>query len=159
MRTAHFVAALVVAAGTATSVAAPALGQSSVDQAFLDAVREKGVPVESDADAVALAHRTCEVLGNGGSAQDALSNITKATSWSTEQAMNFGSLAVVAYCKDKAAAAQASIREAQQQAQQAQESPTSGGGPRTNVTKIPPQPDPLPMPPPKHYPYGPPRQR
>ncbi|MGV0790281.1 DUF732 domain-containing protein [Mycolicibacterium sp. XJ1819] len=150
MRTTRFLASVAVAVGAATVFAAPVGAQSSVDAMFLDAVRDKGVPIQSDADALALAHQTCAILADGGSAQDGLSHIAKATSWSTDQAANFGSLAVVAYCKDRIA--QATAPQQQSQSQQTPKSP-----PRTNVPKIPVQFEPLPLPPPQHHPYGPPR--
>jgi hypothetical protein len=101
MRTARFLASAAATIGAATVLAVPAVAQSGVDQAFLQAVRDKGVPISSDAQALDLAHSTCGVLSNGGSAADALSKIASATNWSSDQAANFGSLAVVAYCKDK----------------------------------------------------------
>jgi hypothetical protein len=123
----------------------PASAQTAVDQAFLQAVRDKGVPIASDAQALDLAHSTCGVLSNGGSAADALSKIASATHWSSDQAANFGSLAVVAYCKDKMPQVNAPQQE------QPQATPAK---PRMNVPSTTEEPSPTPKPPP-HYPYGP----
>jgi hypothetical protein len=123
MRTLRFLASAGVAVGAATILAVPALAQSGVDQAFLQAVRDKGVPIASDAQALDLAHSTCGVLNNGGSAADALSKIAGATNWSDDQAANFGSLAVVAYCKDKMQAALSSVSAGGGQSDQPQSKP------------------------------------
>ena len=120
--------------------------QTSVDQAFLEAVRDKGVPIESDAQALDLAHSTCGALSNGSSATDALSKIARATHWSDDQSANFGSLAVIAYCKGLMPQATAP--------QEVPQGPESG--PKLNVPKTAEEPDPLPVPPPQEYfPYGP----
>jgi hypothetical protein len=130
MRTARFLASVAVVVGAAMALAVPAVAQSGVDQAFLQAVRDKGVPISSDAQALDLAHSTCGVLNNGGSAADALSKIASATNWSNDQAANFGSLAVVAYCKDK-------MQAALQSASAPAEAPdvSTGGGPQYNVPR------------------------
>jgi hypothetical protein len=148
MRTTRLLASVVAVVGAATAVAAPSGAQTAVDQQFLGAVRDKGVPIESDAQALDLAHSTCGVLNNGGSGVDALTKITKATHWSQQQVTDFGGLAVVAYCNDKMAAAIASLQQAPQDAQE----PQPKTGPKLNVTD---GPAPLPVPPPEdHMPYG-----
>ena len=101
MRKGHLLAAIAVAVGTATPLAAPASADDQLDQAFLNALQEKGVSVPSDQYALDLAHSTCDLLNNGGTVNDALRMLTKKTKWSTQKATNFGGLAVYAYCKDK----------------------------------------------------------
>jgi hypothetical protein len=145
MSTTRYLASVAVAIGAAAILAVPAAAQSSVDQAFLQAVRDKGVPIASDGQALDLAHQTCGVLNNGGSATDALSKIAGATNWSTDQAANFGSLAVVAYCKDKMAAALAP------QPQQSPGDSGSGAKPRINVPRYTPPNEPGRV---DHRPYG-----
>ena len=149
MRTTRFLTSIAVFGFAATALAAPSAAQGSVDQAFLDQVHSKGVPIESDAQALDLAHSTCGVLSGGGSAADALTKITSATNWSQQQATDFGGLAVVAYCGDQMDKALASI----QQAPQGTQAPPAKTGPKLNVTNGTPG---LVVPPPdKHYPYGP----
>ena len=101
MRKKHLLAAVAVAIGMATALAAPASADEQLDQAFLKALKDKGVTVKSDQYALDLAHATCDLLNNGGSVNDALKMIVTKTKWSTEKSTNFGGLAVYAYCKDK----------------------------------------------------------
>jgi hypothetical protein len=146
MRTLCLLASTAVVVGVAAALAAPAGAQSAVDQAFLGAVRDKGVPIASDAQALDLAHSTCGTLSDGGSAVDALTKIANATNWSEQQATDFGGLAVVAYCNDL-------MSQALAPAQQQQSDPSTR--PKMNVPKV--TEDPRPLPPPHYYPYGPPR--
>jgi hypothetical protein len=105
MRKAHLLAAIAVAVGTATALAAPAFADEQLDQAFLKGLKDKGITVKSDEFALNLAHSTCDVLNNGGSVNDALNLITKKSKWSVQKATDFGGLAVYAYCRDKLPAA------------------------------------------------------
>jgi hypothetical protein len=105
MRKAHLLAAIAVAIGTATALAAPASADDQLDQAFLKGLKDKGITVKSDEFALNLAHSTCDVLNNGGSVNDALNLITKKSKWSVQKATDFGGLAVYAYCRDKLPAA------------------------------------------------------
>jgi hypothetical protein len=105
MRKAHLLAAIAVAVGTATALAAPASADDQLDQAFLKGLKDKGITVKSDEFALNLAHSTCDVLNNGGSVNDALNLITKKSKWSVQKATDFGGLAVYAYCRDKLPAA------------------------------------------------------
>jgi hypothetical protein len=101
MRTRHLLAAVAVAVGTATALAAPAAADEQIDQAFLKALKDKGVIVKTDEMALELAHSTCDLLNNGGTVNDALNMLTKKTKWSIQKSADFGGLAVYAYCKDK----------------------------------------------------------
>lgn len=94
-------AAAVLAVGGAVPLAAPAAADEAFDQAFLTAVRERGVPVKSDAKALELAHATCDLLNSGGSVDEALANVKSSTKWSDEDTVNFAGLAAYAYCRDK----------------------------------------------------------
>lgn len=106
MRSKNIVAALVVATGLgtglATVVAMPANAEPSdeqVDPVFLKAVRDKGIRIKSDTFAVDLAHSTCDVLGRGGSIEDALRHVKNATDWTDVKNVSaFASLAVQGYC-------------------------------------------------------------
>ena len=101
MRKGHLLAAIAVAIGTATALAAPASADSQLDQAFLKGLQQKGITVPSDQFALSLAQSTCDVLGRGGKVNDALNMITKKTKWSIQKSADFGGLAVYAYCRDK----------------------------------------------------------
>jgi Protein of unknown function (DUF732) len=101
MRKTHLLAAVVIALGTATALAAPASADGQLDQQFLQALQQKGVTVQSDQWALDLAHSTCDVLNNGGTVNDALKMLVKKTKWSVQKSTDFGGLAVYAYCKDK----------------------------------------------------------
>jgi uncharacterized protein DUF732 len=105
MRKAHLLAAIAVAVGTATALAAPASADDQLDQAFLKGLKDKGVTVKSDEWALSLAQSTCDVLNKGGTVNDALNLITKKSKWSVQKATDFGGLAVYAYCRDKLPAA------------------------------------------------------
>jgi uncharacterized protein DUF732 len=100
MRKKHLLAAVAVAIGTATALAAPASADDQLDQAFLKGLKDKGVVVADDK-ALALAHATCDLLDAGGTVNDALSSISKKTKWSIQKSADFGGLAVYAYCRDK----------------------------------------------------------
>lgn len=103
MRTTGFMAAAIAAVAAAIVLAAPAVGQSQdqIDQAFLEAVRDKGVSIKDDAQALELAHATCNLLNQGGTTDEALQQIQKAQKkWSDDDVVNFGGLAVYAYCKE-----------------------------------------------------------
>jgi hypothetical protein len=71
------------------------------DQAFLDAIREKGVRPTSNQSAIDLAHSTCDLLHRGASANDALRHIKNATDWSLDDITAFAGVAVYAYCRDQ----------------------------------------------------------
>jgi Protein of unknown function (DUF732) len=101
MRKGHLLAAIAVAVGTATALAAPASADEQLDQAFLNGLQQHGVSVKTPEMALELAHSTCDLLENGGSVNDALSMLTRKTKWSVKKATDFGALAVYAYCKDK----------------------------------------------------------
>jgi Protein of unknown function (DUF732) len=101
MRTRHLLAAMVVAVGAATAVAAPASADDQLDQAFLQALKDKGIAVKSDAFALDLAHSTCDLLNGGGTVEKALYQIKAKTKWSDEKSVNFGGLALYAFCRDK----------------------------------------------------------
>jgi Protein of unknown function (DUF732) len=101
MRLRHLLAAAVVAVGSATVLAAPAYADDQLDQQFLQALRDRGVSVKSDGYALDLAHSTCDLLNNGGSVEQALRKIKTATKWSDQKAVDFGGMAVYAYCRDK----------------------------------------------------------
>ncbi|MBE1550002.1 hypothetical protein GGC64_004042 [Mycobacterium sp. OAS707] len=101
MRKKHLLAAIAVAVGTATALAAPASADDQLDQAFLKGLQQKGITVKSDQYALDLAHSTCDLLNGGGSVNDALNMIVKKTKWSTQKSADFGGIAVYAYCKDK----------------------------------------------------------
>jgi hypothetical protein len=101
MRKTHLLAAVAIALGTATALAAPASADDQLDQAFLKGLQQKGVAVKSDQWALDLAHKTCDLLNNGGTVNDALKMLTKTTKWSVKKSTDFGGLAVYAYCKDK----------------------------------------------------------
>jgi opacity protein-like surface antigen len=101
MRKKHLLAAITVAVGMATALAAPASADEQLDQAFLEGLQQNGVSVKTPELALELAHSTCDLLENGGTVQDALSMLTKKTKWSVKKATDFGGFAVYAYCKDK----------------------------------------------------------
>jgi anti-sigma factor RsiW len=100
MRT-MLLAAIVVPAGAAAVLAAPASADEQLDQAFLTALRDKGIVAKSEAFALELAHSTCDVLNGGGTVEEALQQIKAETKWSDKKSLDFGGLAVYAYCKDK----------------------------------------------------------
>jgi hypothetical protein len=101
MRKKDLLAAVAVAIGTATALAAPASADDQLDQAFLKGIKDKGIAVKSDEYALDLAHSTCDLLNEGGKVNDALNMIIKKTKWSTQKSADFGGLAVYAYCRDK----------------------------------------------------------
>ncbi|HEX2283694.1 MAG TPA: DUF732 domain-containing protein [Mycobacterium sp.] len=101
MRTKRLLAAGVIAIGTATALAAPAFADEELDEQFLAALKDKGVPIESDEQALALAQATCDSLDKGAEPVAALRDIQTQTGWSDDDAMDFGSIAVYAYCKDE----------------------------------------------------------
>lgn len=103
MRKQRLAAAMVVAVSLATAPAAPAVAQTQeqIDQAFLSALRDRGVPVKDDAEALELARATCDLLNTGGTLDGALQLIrTTEKKWSQDDAVNFGGLAVYAYCRE-----------------------------------------------------------
>jgi hypothetical protein len=111
MRSKHVAAALLVAAGAATAWAVPAVAEpgpgtdndKQIDELFIDAVRDKRLPIKSKADAIDLAHSTCDVLGRGGSVETALLHVKNGTEWTkVDDLTTFGSLAVQAYCPGSA---------------------------------------------------------
>jgi hypothetical protein len=108
MRSKNIVAAVAVAmclgTGLATTVAVPAHADpqdEQLDQAFLDAVRQKGVRITSDKTAIELAHSTCDLLHRGGTVNDALRHVKNATNWSIDDITAFAGVAVYAYCRDQ----------------------------------------------------------
>jgi Protein of unknown function (DUF732) len=103
MRTERLLAAVVVAVGAATCLAAPAVAQTQeqINQAFLQEARNRGVPIKNDAQALELAHSICNLLNEGGSTNDALQLIQdEEKKWSEDDVLSFGGLAVYAFCKE-----------------------------------------------------------
>ena len=103
MRKKRFATATIVAVSVATALATPAVGQTpeQLDQAFLTALNDRGVPVEDEAEALELAHATCDLLNSGGSLDAALQLIRSTEKkWSEDDAVNFGGLAVYAFCRE-----------------------------------------------------------
>jgi hypothetical protein len=94
MRKTHLLAAVIIALGTATALAAPASADDQLDQAFLKELQQLGRRID-------LAHSTCDVLNKGGGVSDALNMLTKKTKWSVQKSADFGGLAVYAYWRDK----------------------------------------------------------
>lgn len=114
MRTKQFAAAVLIAAGTATAWAIPAVAEpdpgtpddKQIDEVFLTALRDERLPVKSslksEADAIDLAHSTCHVLSSEG-INAALLHVQNATEWTNvDDLAAFGSLAVQAYCPGSA---------------------------------------------------------
>jgi hypothetical protein len=98
------VMALAVGTGLTTAIAIPAHAdpqEEQLDQAFLNALQQKGVPVKSDKNAIDLAHSTCDLLHRGGTVNDALLHVKNATSWTVDQITAFAGVAVYAYCRDQ----------------------------------------------------------
>jgi hypothetical protein len=106
MRSRNFAAGLLVAVGTATALASPALADPTedpatqqLDQTFLKAVSDQGLKMKSDAFAIDLAHSTCDVLTRTSSVENALRHVQNATDWTDPKKIGaFGSLSVQAYC-------------------------------------------------------------
>ncbi|SEH62432.1 Protein of unknown function [Mycolicibacterium rutilum] len=99
----RFLCAALIALTACVGLAAPAVGQTQeqIDQAFLTALGERGVPVSDDAKALELAHQTCDLLNNGGTTDAALQLIQKAQKkWSRDDVVTFGGLALYAYCRE-----------------------------------------------------------
>jgi hypothetical protein len=111
MRSKNIVAAVVtmglamgVGTGLTTAVAIPAHAdpqEEQLDQAFLNAIQQKGVRVKSPKTAMDLAHSTCDLLHRGGTVNDALLHVKNATDWSVDDVTAFAGVAVYAYCRDK----------------------------------------------------------
>jgi len=97
MRTRQLLAVVTIAIGTATALAAPASADNQTDQAFLNAVKQKGISLPSDAFAISLAQSTCDVIAHGG-VGPALQMIVTKTKWQQQQAFDFGAYAAEAYC-------------------------------------------------------------
>jgi hypothetical protein len=97
MRIRQLLAVVIIAIGTATVLAAPASADDQTDQAFLNALKQKGVGVPSDALAISLAHSTCDMLSHGN-VSGALQLIIQKTKFQQQQAVTFGGLAAYAYC-------------------------------------------------------------
>ncbi|MDT5298369.1 MAG: hypothetical protein QOG79_1611, partial [Mycobacterium sp.] len=102
------VLAMGISTGLATVVAIPAHADpqddqqaQQLDQAFLNAIKQKGVRVKSPKTAIDLAHSTCDLLHRGGTVNDALLHVKNATDWSVDDVTAFAGVAVYAYCRDK----------------------------------------------------------
>ena len=106
----HVFGAVLVTAGFATGMAAPAAAEPSpgdlnneqIDQIFAKAVSDKGFRI-SEKRAIEIAHSTCDTLGRGGSVSDALRHLKNETGWEKPQDLTtFGGLVVQAYCPTSA---------------------------------------------------------
>lgn len=108
MRSKNFTAALLVAVGTSSALAVatpaqadPAGGSASsqLDQAFLQALKDNGIQMNSDEAALSLAHSTCDVLTKTASVGETMQYVKKSTNWtSIDKIGKFGGLSVQAYC-------------------------------------------------------------
>lgn len=78
-------------------MAVPAHADDQVDPVFLQALRDKGFTMQ-DGTALKLAHGTCSAMRSGG-VNSALTYLKKNSSFSNEDAVKFGGLAIYAYCR------------------------------------------------------------
>jgi Protein of unknown function (DUF732) len=99
----RLLAAVAVASGCSAGLAAPAHADPGTDQQFVNALKEQGVPVASDGDAVALGHSTCEQLQRGDAPLDVLQHVESVTKWSQDASIGFINLSARAYCPDMTA--------------------------------------------------------
>lgn len=102
MRATHLIAAAACAAATVVAAApahaAPDPVADQIDTVFTKSVREAGLRI-SAAEAIDVAHSTCDVLSRGGTTEDALRHVQTKTGWKSAQDIGtLGSLAVRAYC-------------------------------------------------------------
>ena len=97
------VAAALLAVGTATALAAPAMADEQLDQQFLAALAEQGVSVGSDAKAIDMAQSMCRKLGSGSKKgiETALYYVKDHTNLSNDEITTFAGVAAQAYCADK----------------------------------------------------------
>ena len=99
----HLIAAVAVALGCSAGLAAPAHADPGTDQQFVNDLKEQGVPVASDADAVALGHSTCDQLQRGDAPLDVLQHVQRVTKWSQDASIGFITSSARAYCQDMTA--------------------------------------------------------
>jgi len=97
------IGAAVLAVGTATALAAPAMADEQLDQQFLAALAERGVSVGSDSKAIDMAQSMCRKLGNGSKKgiETALYYVKDHTNLADDEITTFAGVAAQAYCADK----------------------------------------------------------
>ena len=92
------VAALIVAAGAAVSVA-PAHADPVYDQNFIDYLNQSGVPFKNRTDAIRTAKQFClDMSRHCGTTYKAANNLMKQEGWTQSEAQNFIKAAVPTYC-------------------------------------------------------------
>jgi hypothetical protein len=116
-------AAVAVAVGCCGVLAAPAQADPGTDQQFVNALKEQGVPVASDADAVGLGNSTCDQLRRGDAPLDVLQHVESVTKWSQDASVSFIILSARAYCDDMTA----KLQQAAQAPAPAQAAPAPSG--------------------------------
>jgi hypothetical protein len=119
----RLVAAVTVAVGYCVGLAAPAQADPGTDQQFVNALKEQGVPVANDADAVGLGNSTCDQLRRGDAPLDVLQHVESVTKWSQDASISFITLSARTYCDDMTAKLQQAAQ-APAPAQQAAPAPS-----------------------------------
>lgn len=96
-------AAALLAVGTATTLAAPAVADEQLDQQFLTALSERGVSVGSDSKAIDMAQSMCRKLGSGSKKgiETALYYVKDHSNLSDDEITTFAGVAAQAYCAEK----------------------------------------------------------
>ena len=95
------IAGAVIAAGPVLAAAPASAGP--IDDSFVNALDDAGIPYETPKDAVRIAKRVCSLLGpGGGGLQEAASYLNSEAGYSQDQMMAFGGAAIAVYCPKNA---------------------------------------------------------
>ncbi|HEY9305071.1 MAG TPA: DUF732 domain-containing protein [Mycobacterium sp.] len=95
---------------------APALTVDIVDRAFIDALKQEGLPVPSREYVATHGHAVCDFLGQQSNFEEAVSLVQRTSIWDATQSADFAAGAIVSYCPQYKPGIQGQTQQASQDA-------------------------------------------
>jgi hypothetical protein len=95
---------------------APASPSAIVDRAFVDALKQEGVPVPSPEYVTSHGHAVCDLLAHQANFDDAVNLVQRTSIWDADQSADVVAGAIVSYCPQNKPVAQDKAQQASQDA-------------------------------------------
>jgi hypothetical protein len=95
---------------------APAPAVDIIDRAFIDALKQEGVPVPSQEYVTTHGHAVCDFLAHQPKFEEAVSLVQRTSIWDANQSADFAAGAIISYCPQYKPATGAKTQQASQDA-------------------------------------------
>ncbi len=93
-------AAAASAFGLAALMTAGTAGAGSIDDTFISVLEEEGIEAPSTAEAIAVGHDVCVMIGGGSDLVDAVTAVSEATGLEMEDSAFVVGASVASYCPE-----------------------------------------------------------